>query len=288
MRSRRAFVQSVAAWQAARWALAQEFPAGGVGSQAGQVSSVAGIALCWCQPGSFRMGSPVEEVNHRADEAQVEVSLTRGFWMGRYEVTQGEWERVMGAFPQPQTKGVGGRFPVHWVSFLEAEAFCAKLNGVAHGRGELPEGWGFRLPTEAEWEYACRAGTTTATSFGDSLSTAQANFQSEPYGGAPAGPVLMRASEVGSYPANAWSLHDMHGNVWEYCRDWYHARLPGGTDPDLYAVKGQQNRDGTYSRVRRGGAWIEEGWTCRSATRLRYEPERRSDHIGFRIVLARL
>jgi len=257
------------------------------GARPGQVRTVAGIALCWCPPGRFRMGSPAEEPDHRADEEQVEVTLSRGFWMGRFEVTQGEWQRVLGAFPQPQNKGAGPRFPVYWVSFLEAEEFCGKLNAPGRGRREIPNGWAFRLPTEAEWEYACRAGTATATAFGDSLSTKQANFQSQPYNGAPEGPALRRASEVGSYPANAWGLHDMHGNVWEYCRDWYHARLPGGTDPDLYAVKGQQNRDGTYSRVRRGGAWVEQGWTCRSATRLRYEPERRSDHIGFRVVLAR-
>ncbi|MBN8730475.1 MAG: formylglycine-generating enzyme family protein [Acidobacteria bacterium] len=233
------------------------------------------------------MGSPRAEPHHRADEEQVEVTITRGFWMGQYEVTQGEWQRVSGAFPQPQDKGVGARFPVHWVSFREAEEFCLQLNAAGRQSREIPKGWSFRLPAEAEWEYACRAGTTTATAFGDSLSVAQANFASAPYNGATPGPALMRASEVGSYPANAWGLHDMHGNVWEYCRDWYHARLPGGTDPDLYAVKGQQNRDGTHSRVRRGGAWIEEGWTCRPAMRLRYEPERRSDHIGFRVVLAR-
>jgi formylglycine-generating enzyme required for sulfatase activity len=88
---------------------------------------------------------------------------------------------------------------------------------------------------------------------------------------------------VGSYPANPWGIHDMHGNVWEWCRDWYHAQLPGGTDPDMSGVKGVPNRDGTYSRVRRGGAWIEPEWACRSACRLRYEPHRRSDHIGFRV-----
>ena len=92
------------------------------------------------------------------------------------------------------------------------------------------------------------------------------------------------ARRVGSYPANPWGIADMHGNVWEWCRDWYHARLPGGVDPDLHDVPGERNRDDTYSRVRRGGAWIEEGWTCRSACRLRYEPPRRSDHIGFRVV----
>ena len=98
---------------------------------------------------------------------------------------------------------------------------------------------------------------------------------------------MKQASKVGSYPANAWGLHDMHGNVWEWCRDWYHSTLPGGVDPDLSAVKGTINRDGTYSRVRRSGAWIEDGWACRSAIRLRYEPERRSDHIGFRVVAVR-
>jgi formylglycine-generating enzyme len=87
---------------------------------------------------------------------------------------------------------------------------------------------------------------------------------------------------VGSYRANAWGIHDMHGNVWEWCRDWYHARLPGGVDPDLSDVVGVANRDGSHSRVRRGGAWIEPAWACRSACRLRYEPPRRSDHIGFR------
>jgi formylglycine-generating enzyme required for sulfatase activity len=148
----------------------------------------------------------------------------------------------------------------------------------------LPDSWEFRLPTEAQWEYACRAGTTTATSFGDKLSSKQANFQGKPYNGAEAGPSLKRAAPVGSYPANPWGLHDVHGNVFEWCRDWYHPRLPGGTDPDLYGEKGTKNRTGDYSRVRRGGCWADEGWPCRSATRVRFEPHRRSDHIGFRVV----
>jgi formylglycine-generating enzyme required for sulfatase activity len=95
-------------------------------------------------------------------------------------------------------------------------------------------------------------------------------------------PSLGKAAKVGSYPANAWGLHDMHGNTFEGCRDWYHANLPGGVAPDLYSAKGtaQRNRTGDFSRVRRGGAWDDDGWPCRSAFRLRFEPERRYDHSG--------
>ena len=96
--------------------------------------------------------------------------------------------------------------------------------------------------------------------------------------------MLGKAAKVGSYPANAWGIHDMHGNIFEWCRDWYHANLSGGTDPDLSEKKGTPNRDGSYSRSRRGGAWDDDGWPCRSAFRLRYEPERRYDHIGFRVM----
>ena len=255
-----------------------------LGAKAGDECEVAGVKLIWCPPGHFLMGSPPNEPDRRSDEAQVEVTLSKGFWMGKYEVTQGQWQRFVGDFPQPPNAGVGDDFPVYWVSYLEAEAFCRKLTTQARASGALPAAWEFRLPTEAQWEYACRAGTTTATAFGDKLSTKQANFQQKPYNGAGEGPSLKRAAKVGSYPANAWGLYDLHGNVFEWCRDWYHTQLPGGVDPDLSAVKGVMNRDGTYSRVRRGGAFVEDGWACRSAFRLRYEPERRSDHIGFRVV----
>jgi formylglycine-generating enzyme len=233
------------------------------------------------------MGSPPNEVERRYDETQVDVTLTKGFWMGKYEVTQGEWQRLSGEVHGQLNKGAGEDFPVYWVSYIEAEEFCRKLTAQAHASGELPAGWEFRLPTEAQWEYACRAGTTTATAFGDKLSNKQANFQQKPYNGAEEVPPLKQASRVGSYSPNAWGLYDMHGNVWELCRDWYHTQLPGGVDPDLLSVKGTMNRDGTHSRVRRGGAFVEDGWTCRSACRLRYEPERRSDHIGFRVVAVR-
>jgi formylglycine-generating enzyme required for sulfatase activity len=257
------------------------------GSKAGDTREVAGVKLCWCPPGRFRMGSPSDEPERRPDEAQVEVTLTKGFWMGKYEVTQGQWKRVVGKLPGERTAagGEGDDFPVYNVTYPEAEAFCRQLTERGRQSGNLPKGWEFRLPTEAQWEYACRAGTRTATSFGDQLSSKQANFQGKPYNGAEQGPSLNRATKVGSYPANAWGLHDMHGNVYEWCRDWYHLQLPGGDDPDLSARKGAMNRDGTFSRVRRGGAWCDDGQPCRSARRLRYEPERRSDHIGFRVAV---
>ena len=220
------------------------------------------------------------------------VTLTKGFWMAKYENTQGQWKQVMGTLPGPLTAELpaGDDFPVGNVNFPETEAFCRKLTELTRQSGALPNDWEFRLPTEAQWEYACRAGTTTATAFGDSLSSKQANFSGKPYNGAEPGPSLGRAAQVGSYPPNAWGLHDMHGNTFEWCRDWYHGRLPGGTDPDLHDAKSSATRSehGGISRVRRGGCWPDDGWACRSAFRLRFEEERRYDHIGFRVVAVQL
>lgn len=256
------------------------------GEKAGAERMVQGVAFCWCPPGTFRMGSPPDEPERRADESPVEVILTRGFWMGKFEITQGQWARVMGGIPGPLDAGVGDRFPVYRVNFAEAEHFCRKMTLEARAAGLLPAGWDVRLPTEAQWEYACRAGTTTPFSSGDALTVHQANI-GKPYDGRPTGLPGTAATAVGSYPANAWGLHDMHGNEFEWCRDWYHSALPGGTDPDLSETKGQPNRDGTYSRVRRGGAWMDPAGFCRSALRMKYEPERKSDHIGFRVALVR-
>jgi formylglycine-generating enzyme required for sulfatase activity len=172
---------------------------------------------------------------------------------------------------------------IHSVNYIEAGDYCRRLTEFARSRGELPANWEVRLPTEVEWEYACRAGTTTATAFGDSLTSTQANFKGPSYNTDVQGPIVNRAVKVGSYPPNAWGICDMHGNQFEWTLDWYHTTLPGGVDPDLSQKKGAPNRDGTYSRVRRGGAFVEQGWVCRSACRLRFEPERRSDHIGFRV-----
>jgi formylglycine-generating enzyme required for sulfatase activity len=259
-----------------------------IGSKAGDEREVVDVKLCWCPPGRFLMGSPRSEPERRPGEDQVTVTLTKGFWTGKYEVTQGQWKRVVGQLPGSLTPagGAGDDFPLYNVNFAEAEGFCRKLTEQAHATGDLPKDWEFRLPTEAQWEYACRAGTTTATAFGDKLSSTQANFQGQPYNGAPPGRSLKRATKVGSYPPNAWGLCDMHGNVVEWCRDWFHAKLPGGTDPDLYLAKStaQRNRTGDVSRSRRGSAFTDDGWASRSAFRQRFEPERRYDHIGFRVV----
>ena len=225
------------------------------------------------------MGSPIEEPGHRPDETQVEVRLSRGFWIGKFEVTQQQWRAHVGRFPdRPPTEafGLGDDVPVYWVTYADAELYCDRLTAIARDAGALPPDWSFRLPTEAQWEYACRASTTTAFAVGSRLGPESANFQTA--GGAG------RSVPVGRYPANAWGLHDMHGNIFEWCRDWYHPRLPGGLDPDLSSQRGEPNRDGSYSRCRRGGAWNDLAEFCRSAFRLRFEPERRSDHIGFRVV----
>jgi sulfatase modifying factor 1 len=261
------------------------------GAHAGQEREIHGVRFCWCPAARFVMGSPPGETGHRPDEAQVDVTLTKGFWIAKFEATQSDWRRIVGGFPNraPAAEtGKGDDVPVYWVNFAEAEGFCRVSTDGARSAALLPHGWEFRLPTEAQWEYACRAGTVTATSFGDRLGRSLANFSGTPLNGGDDGPAVRRASRVGSYPANAWGICDMHGNIFEWCRDWYHARLPGGVDPDLHDVKGTANRDGTYSRVRRGGAWSEDGWACRSALRLRYEPDRRSDHIGFRVAVVEI
>jgi sulfatase modifying factor 1 len=263
------------------------------GKKAGESREVDGMKLRWCPPGTFTMGSPADEPERRPGEDRVEVKLTKGFWAGQFEVTQGQWKRVVGDFPDKKPTaewGLGDDVPVYWVNYAEANDFCDKLTAKARRAGSLPAGWAFRLPTEAQWEYACRAGTTTIFWTGNTLSSTQANFLgSTPFNGAEKGPDVNKAVAVGRYPANAWGLHDMHGNIYEWCRDWYHANLPGGTDPDLTNAKetAQKNRTGDYSRSRRGGAWTDPGKFVRTAFRLRYEPERRSDHIGFRVVLVK-
>lgn len=263
------------------------------GAAAGEERTVACVRLCWCPAGKFTMGSPRSEPERRPGENQTPVTLSKGFWMAKYECTQGQWQRALVDLPGEHTAELpaGDDLPVGNVNYAEAEAYCRKLTELGRQAGELPDDWEFRLPTEAQWEYACRAGTTTATAFGDRLSSQQANFRGDkPYNGAEAGPVLGRVAPVGQYPANAWGLCDMHGNTCEWCRDWFHIRLPGGTDPDLYGAKSTatKSENGDVSRSRRGSCWADPGWPARSAFRQRFEPERRYDHIGFRVAAVQL
>ena len=212
--------------------------------------------------GKFKMGSPASEAGRRTNETQHEVTLTKPFYMGKYEVTQEQWKSVMGKNPSignldPSQRILGAKFPVTWVSWDDCQEFIKKLNAKTDG--------GYRLPTEAEWEYACRAGTTTAYSFGDKITPKDANYN------------LSKPVAVGSYKPNAFGLYDMHGNVREIVEDWY-ADYPNGavTDPKGPAT-GKQI-------ISRGGCFmiILSSWT-RSSNRAEKGPADKSVMIGFRL-----
>ena len=262
------------------------------GTKAGDERTIAGVKLCWCPPGKFTMGSPPGEPERRPGEDQVEVTLTRGFWTGKYEVTQGDWKRVVGKLPGALTAELpeGDDYPVGNVNFAEAEAFCRKLTELARKSGELPEGWEFRLPTEAQWEYACRAGTTTATSFGDTLSSKQANFKGKPYNGG-----ASRGRRWARRPRSAATRRTP--GACTTCTATPSSGAGTGTTPGCPAASiptcttRRTTACGTAtapSRASAGAArWTDDGWPCRSAFRLRFEPERRYDHIGFRVVAVR-
>lgn len=211
--------------------------------------------------GTFMMGSPDEESQRKANEKQHRVTITRDFYMGVYEVTQRQHGAVMGTNPS-RYQGLDN--PVETISWDDAEAFCRKLSRITKVT--------VQLPTEAQWEYACRAGTITPFNTGRTISTAQAN-----YDGA-AGEVRGKTMAAGSFRPNAFGLYDMHGNVWEWCRDRY-APYPSGdaTDP-----QGPPTGEG---RVLRGGSWRHKSRECRSANRDTYRPDRRDSRHGFRVVV---
>ena len=255
------------------------------GSEAGEGRIVEGVKLCWCPPGTFKMGSPPGEVERRPDETQVDVTLTRGFWMGKFAVTQGQWKRVMGKLPGELTPkgGDGDNFPVYNVNFAEAEAFCRKLTQQAH-QSRLPADWEFRLPTEAQREYACRAGTTTATAFGNQLSSKQSNFQGKPYNGAEVGPSLNRATEVGSYSANAWGLCDMQGNVCE-CAAMVSREAARRDRSGPFRGQGYDQSRRHLPASPRRRLVTTAGPTDQPSPAFR--TGRRADYIGFRVVLVK-
>jgi len=251
-----------------------------------------GMEFAWIPSGSFMMGSTEAQLEEAWRECKKTfpqcpkssfeeerphrlVRIAKGFWMGRYEVTQGQYEAVMGTNPSNFKKTCGKDCPVERVTWNDAKEFIAKLNA-------RNDGFVYSLPSEAEWEYAARAGTTTAFAFGNSLSSTQANFDGNyPYGNAPKGPYLERTTKVGSYAANAWGLYDMHGNVWEwvediYNREWY-SLLP--TDGSANTTRGDNS-----VRVLRGGSWDDSGYFTRSAIRNRGDLTLRFSYLGFRVV----
>jgi uncharacterized protein (TIGR02996 family) len=252
---------------------------GGGASRLPRLQNSAGMELTRVPAGTFRMGSPSDEPGRVENEGpQHRVTLTHPFYLGVYQVTQQQYLAVMGHNPSfftPQ-RGGGPDHPVEQVAWDDAVAFCARLSALPE---EKAAGRVYRLPTEAEWEYACRAGTTTAFNFGASATSTQLNFDgNKPYGRAPRGPYLARTSRVGSYPPNAFGLYDTHGNVWEWCQDWfgkYNRRHQ--TDP-TGAPRGSRH-------PLRGGSWYVVSRACRSAERCATDdaPVRRPGSVGFRV-----
>ena len=228
-----------------------------------------GMEFVYIPPGTFMMGSPSSESGRDNDEKQHRVTLTQGYYMQTTEVTQGQWTQIMGTRPWSGKKYVreGGNYPAVYVSWNDAKEFIQKLKAKT--------GQNYRLPTEAEWEYACRAGSNSRYCFGDSDASLgsyawyddNADDIGEDY-----------AHQVAMKKANAWGLYDMHGNVWEWCADWF-GDYPFGSVSDPEGPS-----SGTY-RVYRGGGWISVPRFCRSADRGRFGPGPRDSDLGFRLAL---
>ncbi|HBJ35009.1 MAG TPA: hypothetical protein DDZ51_09660 [Planctomycetaceae bacterium] len=247
-----------------------------------------GMKLVRIPAGTFLMGSPESEADRYEYETQHQVSLTKDFYLGTTVVTQGEYERVMGTNPSYFSAGGGAggrakttgmdtsRLPVESVSWDDAVEYCRRLSALP---AERAAGRVYRLPTEAEWEYACRAGTTTPFHFGSQLTSQQANFDGNfPYGITTTGPYLERTATVGSYGCNGYGLFDMHGNVWEWCSDWYGDYTASAQVDPMGAAAGS-------NRVCRGGRWNFIAKSCRSGERSMFTPDYRSHNLGFRVAL---
>ena len=226
-----------------------------------------GMKLILIPPGQLTMGSPLGEEWHRKDEVQHEVTLSQAFYMGTAEVTQGEWKSLM---PKNPSFFVDDALPVDTVNWLEAVAFCQKLSEKEHAK--------YRLPTEAEWEHACRAGTTTPFFTGQTINTDQANYDGNySYAGGPKGVFRETTTTAGTFAANPWGVYDMHGNVWEWCADWY-SPYPS------HAVKDPTGPAQGAARIVRGGCWINFPAVCRSANRGKTVPAIWNFNFGFRVV----
>lgn len=234
------------------------------GSRAGevrvwQIAPGVTMTFCWCPPGDFMMGSPPTEADRGSNEEQVKVTLSKGFWMGKTEVTQAQWQAVMGSNP---SHFKGKNLPVESVSWNDAQEFLQKIDSVL----AASDGWKTTLPTESQWEYAARAGESWIYSGGNNLYEVAWHCNNS---GAKTNPVGMKKS-------NAWGIQDMSGNVMEWCRDWYDEILAGGLDPTGAS-------SGAY-RVVRGGSWVSDADGYRVAYRNGSSPANSVISIGFRVV----
>jgi formylglycine-generating enzyme required for sulfatase activity len=241
----------------------------GVGPFDKSFTNSVGMKFVLIPAGSFMMGSPTNEPKRDNDEKWHRVSISKPFYLQTTEVTHRQWCEIVGNNPS-HSKNCGDDCPVERVSWNDAQEFISKLNRW-EGANK------YRLPTEAEWEYACRAGTDTSFTFGRCLSTAQANYDGNyPMPGCPQGEDRERLVRAGSFPPNAWGLHDMHGNVWEWCQDWY------GAYPTDHVTDPSGPSSGSY-RVLRGGSWYNLAWNCRSSSRRHLSPGDSRFYLGFRL-----
>ncbi len=233
-----------------------------------------GMKMVAIPPGSFEMGSPRDEFEREDDEGPVHVSLSQPFFLGQYVVTQQQWHEIMGTSPWENHSNVrnGAAYPAVNIDWFGATVFCQKLLMRDQAQGLDHKGWKYTLPTEAQWEFACRAGTQSAYSFGDDANVIDefAWFYENAYEAGKA-----YAHPVGQKRPNAFSLYDMHGNIWEWCKDWYDKNLLSGTDPEA--------TEKSTARVYRGGSWQHSARSSRSAYRGGFSPDLQEPFLGFRV-----